>query len=116
MVGGHLAIELDRVHAARRFVKALLQAGRVRRIPDTETIEETRHISNLCESDDPHVIALARLSGARVLCSRDTTLHIDFINPKLITDPRGHIYQSAKHAHLLRRYGHTEACRKSMKK
>ena len=38
VVGGHLARELDRLDAARRFVRALLQAGKARQVPD-EAVE-----------------------------------------------------------------------------
>jgi len=116
VVGGRLAIELDKVAVAKRFVRSLLQAGRARQIPDTATNEEEKRIADSCKSDDPHVIALARISGARILCSHDKTLHTDFTNQELISDPRGHIYQNAEHAHLLSRYGHTKACRISMGK
>lgn len=112
IVGGHLLVELDRVDAARRFVKTLLQAGRALRIPQNVIDLETLKVRNRCISDDEHVLALARLSGARLLCSNDRSLHQDFTNPVLINKPRGHIYQDASHAHLLRRYGHTAACRK----
>jgi len=114
VVGGHLAQELDKVSNARRFVRVLLQAGRARAIPLAITDKETKLVADLCKSNDPHVIALARVSGARILCSHDRTLHRDFTNPELISDPRGRIYQNATHTHLLRLYGHTEACRRSM--
>ena len=110
VVGGHLATELDKVGAAKRFVRSLLDAGRARRIPNVVTDEEEKKIVNSCRSDDPHVIALARLSGARILCSKDQDLHKDFLNRELIDDPQGHIYQNAKHEHLLSKYGHTSAC------
>ncbi len=114
VVGGQLAREVYRVAAARRFVRNLLQAGRARSIPDNITERETTFVSDLCDSNDPHVIALARISGARILCSHDKTLHKDFTNLGLISNPKGHIYQNAKHKRLLRLYGHTEACWRSM--
>ena len=112
VVGGHLAVELDKVTAARRFIRSLHQAGRARIIPNDATEEETNRVKAICVSNDPHVIALARVSGARIGCSRDTTLHQDFTNQELISAPRGHIYQNAEHEHLLRLYGHTPACRR----
>jgi len=114
VVGGQLAKEVDRVGAARRFVRVLLQAGRARRIPSKQTDNEAKSIANRCDSNDAHVIALARISGARILCSGDKMLHRDFTNLALISNPKGHIYQSVKHERLLRSYGHTEACRRSM--
>jgi len=102
------------VDAARRFIKVLGQAGRVRFIPKTVVDQETENVRDKCQSDDPHVIALARVSGARILCSHDTTLHKDFTDPKLIKKPRGHIYQTKAHSHLLKHYGHTRACGNGM--
>ncbi len=113
--GGHLAIELSKVNAARRFVKVLLQAGRARFIPAGALENETNRLRGVCSSNDPHVIALARVSGARILCSRDKTLHQDFSNTKLISRPRGHVYQRAQHKHLLRLYGHTSACKQNLR-
>lgn len=113
--GGHLAIELNKVNAARRFVKALQQAGRARFIPTVALKAETDNLPALCVSNDYHVIALARVSGARILCSRDKALHQDFSNTKLVSHPRGHVYQNAKHKHLLRSYGHTSACKQTLR-
>lgn len=115
VVGGHLATEINRLNDARIFIRQLSQAGRARIIPKEITDEEAKKFGNY-KSDDPHVIALARVSGARILCSHDKDLHKDFRNTKLINNPKGHIYQNARHKHLLSRYGHTEACKKSMTK
>lgn len=82
VVGGRLSRELDRVSSVRRFIRVLQQAGRVRVIPSVETDSEITRIADLCVSDDPHIIALARISGARVLCSRDNNLHRDFTNTR----------------------------------
>jgi hypothetical protein len=107
--GGKLAVELNQVRGARRYLRALLQAGRAILIPNGEvSIEEKRVIrTGLCKSDDPHVIALARISGARTLCSCDKDLHDDFKNRRLISRPRGSVYQNPRHVHLLR---HTRSC------
>lgn len=113
VIGGRLSEEIDQIHTVRRFVRALLQAGKARVIPSGVVEQETSSIAGACESNDPHIIALARVGGARILCSHDKTLHRDFGNPALISNPQGHIYQNAGHAHLLRKYGHTPACGQS---
>jgi hypothetical protein len=113
--GGRLANELNKVNAARRFVRALQQAGRARFIPMVVIEAESNSLRAVCVSNDPHVIALARVSGARILCSRDKALHQDFSNTKLVSRPRGHVYQNAKHKHLLRSYGHTWACKQTLR-
>ena len=107
--GGKLRNELSHRTDSRRYLRALLQAGRAYQIPDTTVQSEEQWItdSGLCQSDDPHVVALARVSGARTLCSHDQALHQDFRNAKLIAKPRGRVYQNATHTHLLR---HDTSC------
>lgn len=97
-VGGQLTEELNRVASAGRQLRSWRQAGIAFR-EDSEKIEaEQKQIEGQCSSDDAHVIALARASGARILCSGDRKLHADFRDPALINNPRGSIYQTADHA------------------
>ena len=56
----------------------------------TEQIE----IESTAKSDDPHVIALAFVSGARLLYSNDRNLMDDFRNQKFIDDPPGKVYST----------------------
>lgn len=107
--GGKLSKELDRVNNAKRFLKALNAKGRAIMVPKETVDAEEQVVLNkgYCRSDDPHVIALARLSGARTLCSKDNNLHCDFKNLHLISKPKGKIYQDASHSHLL---CHTSSC------
>jgi hypothetical protein len=51
-------------------------------------------------SNDVHILALARVSGARVLFLRDNNLHSDFKNTKILR-PKGKIYQGQRHKKLL---------------
>ncbi|RJP34442.1 MAG: hypothetical protein C4547_10970 [Phycisphaerales bacterium] len=107
--GGRLTVELFRVEPARRALRELKRAGRAVELDYDAVDSETERVSStgLCVSDDPHIIAVARVSGARVLFTSDSDLHRDFKNPRLVNGPRGTIYQSAKHADLLR---HTAIC------
>ena len=50
--------------------------------------------SSACVSDDEHVIALAQVSGARLLFSNDAELHKDFKSKELIVQPRGKVYST----------------------
>ena len=68
------------------------------------------HDDGACQSNDLHVLALAQVSGARLLYSNDLTLHQDFGNGDLINGPRGKIYSTRaggqiqdSHRRLLRR-------------
>ncbi len=49
------------------------------------------------QSDDSHVLALALVSGARLLFSNDQLLQKDFKNPKIINSGkgRGRVYSTA---------------------
>jgi predicted nucleic acid-binding protein len=100
--GGQLQREYFRSEKVRRMVKQFDQAGRAKKVSDTAVDKKTDEVKPKCVSDDPHVIALALVSGARLLCSRDQDLHTDFKNPELINSPRGHVYQNASHEHLIR--------------
>ena len=54
-------------------------------------------------SDDPHVLALARVSGVRLLYRADKDLIADFKDKRFIDNPRGRVYSSAANASLLAR-------------
>lgn len=106
-VGGKLKRELMKVTSVRRYVERLSEAGRAYLAGDPEVDAEELAIDAHCSSDDPHVVALARVGGARTLCSFDRTLHQDFRSPSLIRNPRGAIYQRRSHRHVLR---HCSSC------
>ena len=110
VVGGRLLNELQAIDRAADTIQTWAQAGLVGLVPNEEVEAETASVAGtgLCVSDDEHVIALARASGARLLCSEDQDLHTDFRNRDLIRDPRGAVYQNASHVHLL---GHRQGCR-----
>jgi hypothetical protein len=103
-LGGQLAREILRIRNAQRYFRELLRAGRARRYPDerVDADEAAVRDTGLCVSDDPHVIALARVSGARVLFSEDRDLWDDFRNPQLVPRPVGKIYRRAEHVAILR--------------
>ena len=104
--GGKLAQEYP--EEIRRIVRQLDAAGRARTVDDAQIEEELAVVtaSGLCRSNDQHIIALARASGVRLLCSEDDALCQDFKNPKLLK-PRGSVYRKASHKHLLMKHcGH----------
>ena len=101
ILGGQLEDELSVIGNAGRAILGWARRGRIY-IEDREAVyEEQKEISDHCRSNDAHIIALARVTGARLLCSGDSDLHEDFGNPGLINRPRGVVYQDASHAHLL---------------
>ncbi len=94
VVGGKLLGELSRNDGFREWLNQALQSGRARVIPkdQVESHNEDLLRKETCESDDSHIIALARESGARLLYSNDKMLHKDFKKKELIDNPRGLIY------------------------
>lgn len=105
--GGKLAREYLNNHKIRRVLVELDRAGRAWKVDDSLIEREIEWVvtSGLCQSDDEHIIGLARVSGVRLLCSHDQSLHIDFTNKALLDKPRGKVYQTKKHKKLL-----TEFC------
>ncbi len=106
--GGELRREYFRSGKVMRMVRQLDQAGRAKAIPDAKVDARMNMVAPQCVSDDPHIIALALESGARLLCSLDQALHTDFTNPQLVNTPRGQVYQNIAHEHLIRR--HSKKC------
>lgn len=108
VIGGKLTKELMKSNKPRRFIRSLRQAGRVIIIKDDLLDEDLKRLKkhNL-KSNDSHVIALARVSGARTLNTGDRNLEIDFKNTKLINKPKGTIFKNHNHKALLK---HTHSC------
>jgi len=109
VVGGRLLRELEQSATARQFLAELIRAGKALRRSDSQVDRKEQELvkTRRCKSDDPHVIALALVSGARLLYSEDEDLHGDFKNPDLLSRPRGSVYQNPSHAALLR---HCKTC------
>ena len=101
--GGQFANEIG--GKAKLKLQAYVQAGNAKLVPhrDFAEIEQRLRSDRRLRSDDPHVIALARASGARLLFSGDRNLIQDFTSPQIINKPRGKVYSGAGNAGLLNR-------------
>jgi hypothetical protein len=108
--GGKLAAELGKVTASRRLLVELVRGGRaiLEAAEEVDREESLLRVTGHCKSDDQHVVALARISGARVLFTEDRLLMDDFQNPLLLR-PKGKIYRRSSHRRLL---AHRRGCRK----
>ena len=96
-LGGKLREELSDDGRNQSFLRAynqLMFNGRVRDIQDNVVYAETVALESrqICHSNDVHVLALARVSGARLLYTNDQALQEDFNNPQLVSEPRGRVY------------------------
>ena len=76
------------------WVSQIAQAGRLVNHDDDEVDARAVQLRQLgrCASEDFHILALAQVSGARMLYSKDRKLHVDFTNPDLLDDPLGKVY------------------------
>lgn len=112
VIGGRLWDEYQDAYSNRKrsttersnWVFELTRSDRAIIYPMEMVNKEEDEVRNECSSDDPHVIALARVSGARVLCTLDGALEADFKNGALVNSPRGHIYKNPSHFRLLRHH------------
>ena len=83
------------------WIQQLQSAGRLIRVPD-HAVDTRAHelatgaaiASSRIRSNDHHVIALAQVSGARLLYTNDKRLTDDFRNPLIIESPRGRVYST----------------------
>ena len=94
VIGGALKTEL-RHRRLEEWLNEAIQAGRVFEQPEDRVEAATRTLQRggLCRSDDPHVIALAQVSGARLLYSNDYALQKDFTDVAILSGrDRGRVY------------------------
>lgn len=103
--GGELTREYERL-AFRRVLLRLDQRGAAKQFPDSAVDAEAERLrrGRLCKSNDTHILALAEVSGARLLCSEDVDLGDDFTNAAILSKPRGSVYKRVEHEHLIREH------------
>ena len=93
VVGGKNALELTHnKNFERWFVEARRLGRRVRLIRESMIEEAEGQLGGTVTSNDLHVIALALVSGARLLFTDDRRLRNDFRNPAVISGPDGRVY------------------------
>lgn len=99
--GGRFTREMSYVKK-RQFLD-YVRAGYTLLVPSDTFAEDERSLreGGSLESDDAHVLALARESGARLLYTHDSPLMRDFKDKGIIDAPRGKIYSGAQNAGLL---------------
>lgn len=98
---GKFASEVSR--AARGRLDELRRAGRARFCNESELQRGLRRVARKhMVSDDPHILALAAFSGARVIYTADAKLMEDFRNKRVMGDLAGKIYSGRRTQNLLR--------------
>lgn len=109
--GGKLLKELNQNYRAAALLAQLKRAGRAFEISGSELSVQMNIIDGRCASNDSHIVALARASGARVLVSSDRLAIKDFKNLSLVPSPKGKVYTLPKHQRVLR---HSPGCKRSI--
>ena len=94
VIGGQLLRELNDYGDFKRWLRTALARNTALAVADDRVDAETETLRARgdCTSDDEHILALARISGARLLFTNDQALQQDFTNRAIIRNPRGKIY------------------------
>ena len=100
VVGGRLREELSRNARLLRWLTTATRYGRVRSVSDDDVDDRAERLrrEGTCTSNDQHVLALALVSGTRLLYTNDNALIADFKNRVIVADPRGRVYTTARGA------------------
>ena len=99
--GGKFAEEIQ--GRARQRLLRYSQAGRAKFVSEDRFVDDQNSLEGQIRSDDPHVLALARAAGVRLLYTGDADLIADFKDKAFLDKPRGKIYSGAANANLLTR-------------
>ena len=117
VTGGQNLDELER-SSAREWTKQGILSGMIVSEDKNAVRNRTNELrqNGVCESNDQHVIALAQVSGARLLYCRDDALRQDFKNKELVDQPRGKVYSTEENPKFLdghkRLLGRKDLCRR----
>ena len=106
VVGGQLRRELNGSSKFKEWLQQAILAGLVRLYNDGKVDDRAEELRNAdsCRSDDAHVVALAQVSGARLLFTNDGDLKRDFADKELINNPPGKIYTTLHDERQGKRY------------
>ena len=100
VIGGELRRELSEYGRFLTWMRTATRRNVVHSIDDERVDNETQSLQKqgVCNSNDAHVVALAKVSGARLLFTNDVLLQEDFRNPSIIRGTRGRIYTTRRHS------------------
>ncbi len=99
VIGGtKLRTELGSHAGFKAWLAQAVLAGRARQMDDQKVNAEAEllHSQSDCQSNDWHVLGLARVSGARLLFTNDHNLQDDFTNPQIVGGIRGRVFTTVQ--------------------
>ena len=104
VVGGELLRELSGYSNFTDWLPQAILSGRAIAIPNEAVDAETELLQaqGICRSNDEHVLALARLSGARLLFTNDNDLQDDFRDRSIVGGVQGRIYTTGRSTNVSR--------------
>ena len=91
VIGGRLRSELYKNQKFKMWANTAIKVGKLKEFDD-DAINQLEGTLDSLRSNDAHIIALAKISHARVLCTNDRKLKEDFKDRKIINKPKGAIY------------------------
>ncbi len=99
---GRFKEELDRHNKMREVIEIYRDIAKLK-IVNTDAFEEQEKAlaGKPLQSNDKHIIALARAGKIKLLVSRDRKLHADFTDCRFVAG--GKVYQNAAHGQLLKK-------------
>jgi len=105
VLGGKLTEELASSDSFAKWAETAIADGRIRSFNPTEVGAEAESLAANWHgsSNDQHVIALARVSRARILYAIDGDLCEDFKDSRLVSTPRGRVYPTGDSQNAARR-------------
>ena len=92
--GTKLRTELGNHAGFKAWLAQAVLAGRARQMDDQKVNAEAEFLQSQgnCQSNDWHVLGLARVRGARLLFTNDRNLQQDFANREILGGVRGRIF------------------------
>ena len=96
--GTKLRTELGNHAGFKAWLAQAVLAGRARQMDDQKVNAEAELLQSQgnCQSNDWHVLGLARVSGARLLFTNDQNLQQDFTNREILGGVRGRIFTTVQ--------------------
>lgn len=108
--------ELSKLSSALRFLTELEKKNKIIRKSDADVDNEEKNVKSIepaKDFDDPHLVALIRLSGCKVICLRDARAHRFLQKSSLYASApdRPKLYTAKSHQKLLCKQNIAPCCR-----
>ena len=101
-IGGGFSKEIGNSSSYKDRLAVYWSSGRAHLIPSELFANDEKKFKNIgIRSNDPHVLALAKFTRARLLYTNDPELIEDFKDHNFLKNPRGKVYSTAKNSDLL---------------